>query len=119
MPSHYTDTQITQRLTTELPKWQYSHSKLCRQYSCNGWRASVMLLNAIAHIAEAAWHHPEVEVSWGGVKVSLMTHDVQGITDKDFALAEQIEAFATWQPDANSPLDGTPNDAKWLYRKPE
>lgn len=115
---NYTDSQIAEHLASKLPKWRYVDGKLCREYACNGWRASTLLFNAIAHIAEAAWHHPEVEVTWGGVNVSLMTHDAQGITDKDFALAGQIETFATWQPDANSPLEGTPNDDRWRYREP-
>lgn len=115
----YTATQIESILAERLPQWRYSGGKLCRHYACNGWRASVLLFNAIAHIAEAAWHHPEATVAWGGVSISLMTHDAQGITDNDFALAEQIEIFANWQPDDNSPLTGTPTDQRWRYREPE
>lgn len=116
---NYSDAQIKTRLAEKLPHWQYKNGKLHRQYPCHGWRASVMLFNAIAHIAEAAWHHPEVEVSWSGVVVNLMTHDTQGITDKDFALAEQIECVATWRPDQSSPLEGTPNNEQWRYRETE
>jgi 4a-hydroxytetrahydrobiopterin dehydratase len=41
--------------------------------------------------------------------VKLKTHSAGGITDKDFALAKQIEAVALWRPPARGPLEGTPN----------
>ncbi len=116
---NYSVNQIESLCTERLPKWRYAEGKLHRYYACHGWRASSLLFNAIAHIAEAAWHHPEITVTWSGVNVSLMTHSTQGITDKDFALAEQIELFANWQPAPNSPLERTPHDACWRYRKPE
>ena len=46
-----------------------------------------MLVNAIGYLAEAAWHHPDLAVTWGKVWVKLKTHSAGGITDKDFALA--------------------------------
>jgi 4a-hydroxytetrahydrobiopterin dehydratase len=48
-------------------------------------------------------------VTWGKVWVKLKTHSAGGITDKDFALARQIEATALWRPPAGGPLEGTPN----------
>ena len=112
----YSTTQIQTKLRDTLSTWDYVAGKLQRTYPCNGWRASVMLFNAIAHLAEAAWHHPEVEVTWGTVTVNLMSHDANGITDKDFELAEHIEHWATWQPTTNSVLEGTPPEGPWQYR---
>jgi pterin-4a-carbinolamine dehydratase len=114
----YTAAETQAKLAETLPAWQYTAGKLNRTYPCNGWRASTLLFNAIAHLAEAAWHHPEVEVAWNGVTVNLMTHSANGITDKDFVLAKHIEQWATWQPAANSPLEGTPLKGPWRYRQP-
>ncbi len=41
-----------------------------------------MVANAIGHLAEAAWHHPELEISYGRVKVALNTHEAKGITEQ-------------------------------------
>ena len=50
-----------------------------------------MLVNAIGYCAEAAYHHPDLSVTWGRITVKLSTHSAGGITDKDFALARRIE----------------------------
>ena len=115
----YTPEEINERLQGALAKWRLQDGMLYRSYACANWRSSVMLFNGIAHVAEAAWHHPDVEVSWSKVRVHLMTHSAKGITDKDFQLASKIEEIAQWTPDEDSALDGTPTDPRWRYRKLE
>jgi 4a-hydroxytetrahydrobiopterin dehydratase len=66
-----------------------------------------MLINAIGFVAEAADHHPDLEVSWAKVTVRLSTHSAGGITDKDIALAREIERLALWRPPADGALRGT------------
>jgi pterin-4a-carbinolamine dehydratase len=66
-----------------------------------------MLVNAIGFLAEAADHHPDLQVSWGKVRIQLSTHSAGGITDNDFALARELERLALWRPGADSPLAGT------------
>jgi 4a-hydroxytetrahydrobiopterin dehydratase len=80
-----------------------------------------MVANAIGHLAEAAWHHPDLAVSYGGVEVSLMTHDHKGITDRDFELARKIEEVVAWRPGrAGGALEGTPEgDPRFAYLKHE
>ena len=67
-----------------------------------------MLVNAIGFAAEAAYHHPDLAVTWARVTVKLATHSAGGITDKDFELAREIERVALWRPAAGA-LPGTPN----------
>jgi 4a-hydroxytetrahydrobiopterin dehydratase len=59
-----------------------------------------MVVNAVGHLAEAAWHHPDITASYAWVEVRLMTHSAKGITDKDFELAKKIEDVVHWQPAA-------------------
>ena len=61
--------------------------------------------------AEAAYHHPDLSVTWGRVIVKLQTHTAAGITDKDFELARKLEDAVLWRP-AGGALEGTPN--KWV-----
>ena len=57
-----------------------------------------MVVNAVGHLAEAAWHHPDMTLSYAWVEVRLMTHTAKGITDKDFELAARIEDVVQWRP---------------------
>ena len=111
----YTEEEAGQRLAAELSQWSVSEGHLCRQYETNGWRASMLLANGIAHLAEVAWHHPDLAIGWGSVNVRLRTHDADAITDKDFDLAIMIEQTACWRPTASSSLDGPPSEGQWRY----
>ena len=110
---------IRARLQAELPHWYEQTGHIQRRYKTGGWKASLLVVNAIGHLAEAAWHHPELEVSYGHVLVKLQTHSAHGITDKDFELARKLEELICWQPgkDKQSVLDGTPDDARYTYIK--
>jgi 4a-hydroxytetrahydrobiopterin dehydratase len=90
-----------------LAGWHATDGGIVREYATDGWTTTMLLVNAIAFYAEAADHHPDLAVSWGRVRVTLSTHSAGGVTDKDLALARQIEAVAQWRPDAGGPLRGT------------
>ena len=115
----YTPAEIGHQLATALPQWDYVEGCLRRQYRTSGWKGALMVVNTIGHLAEAAWHHPDLTASYAWVEVRLMTHDHKGITDKDFELARQIEAMVGWQPGkAGGALEGTPeDDLRFAYIK--
>jgi 4a-hydroxytetrahydrobiopterin dehydratase len=104
----YNDTEIADRLK-ELPGWFYEDGWIRRVYKTDGWPTTLMLVNAIGYAAEAAYHHPDLSVTWGRLTVKLSTHSAGGITDKDFTLARQFDELALWRPPAGSALTGTPN----------
>ncbi len=111
MAATYTDEQIKARLDAELPHWILENGWIRRKYKTSGWKATLMVVNTVGHLAEAAWHHPDLTVSYAFVIVKLMTHDAKGITDKDFELARKIEEVICWQPSKEGgALEGTPND---------
>jgi len=107
----YTDDEIQHKLSKELPHWYLENGWIRRKYKTSGWKATLMVVNTIGHLAEAAWHHPDLTVSYAFIIVKLCTHDAKGITDKDFALAQKIEQVVGWQPALEGGvLTGTPND---------
>ena len=107
----YTDDEVQQKLAKELPHWFLDNGWIRRKYKTSGWKATLMVVNTIGHLAEAAWHHPDLTVSYAFVIVKLCTHDAKGITDKDFELAHKIEQVIGWQPALEGGvLTGTPND---------
>jgi len=113
----YDEEQIKARLAKELPHWYYESGWIRRKYRTHGWKGTLMVINAVGHLAEAAWHHPDITASYAWVEVRLMNHAAKGITDKDFELARKIEEFVHWQPSGGA-LEGTPEeDQRFAYIK--
>jgi len=109
----YTEAEIAAKLAEPgLTSWYLEDGWIKRKFVTDGWPTTLMLVNAIGFLAEAAYHHPDLAVTWGKLWVKLQTHSAGGITDKDFALAAQIESAVLWRPVAGGALEGTPN--KWV-----
>src|SRR5277367_2973909 len=109
-PHVYTEGEIPAKLAElGLTAWYLEDGWLRRKYTTDGWPTTLMLVNAVGYLAEAAWHHPDLNVTWGKVWIKLKTHSAGGITEKDFALAKQIEAVVLWKPASGGPLEGSPN----------
>ncbi len=110
--------EVVDRLRSELPRWRLEGGWIRRTYKTNGWKGTLMVINAVGHLAEAAWHHPDITASYAWVEVRLMTHSAKGITEKDLALARKIEEVVAWNPAAEGgPLEGTPSDPRFAYIK--
>jgi 4a-hydroxytetrahydrobiopterin dehydratase len=115
----YDEEEIQARLDEELPNWSYKDGWIRCKYKTSGWKATLMVVNTVGHLAEAAWHHPDLTVSYAFVNVKLMNHAAKGVTEKDFELAAKIEEVVMWQPGVNSDsaLEGTPDDQRFKYLK--
>lgn len=115
----YSPEEIQERLRAELPAWYFEDGWIRRKYKTSGWKSTLMVVNAVGHLAEAAWHHPDLTVSYAFVIVKLMNHAAKGVTDRDFALARKIEEVLMWQPglEEGSALEGTPDDPRFKYLK--
>ena len=113
------EVEITKRLEAELPHWYYENGWIRRKYKTSGWKATLMVVNAVGHLAEKAWHHPDLAVSYAFVIVKLVTHAAKGVTDKDFALAKKIEEVVQWDAaaESNGIFEGTPDDPRFKYIK--
>lgn len=90
--------EIAARLAADNPRWRFEAGALRRTYRTHDWKATLMVVNAIGYLAEAAGHHPDMAIAYDRVDVGLCTHDVKSVTDKDFALAHKIEEVVLWHP---------------------
>ncbi|WAJ26783.1 4a-hydroxytetrahydrobiopterin dehydratase [Antarcticirhabdus aurantiaca] len=114
----YSDAEIEERLKAELPTWRLEDGWIRRTYKTHSWKGTLMVINTVGHLAEAAFHHPDITASYAWVEVRLMNHAAKGVTDLDFALAKKIEEVVTWQPGREGgPLTGTPDDPRFAYIK--
>jgi 4a-hydroxytetrahydrobiopterin dehydratase len=84
------DDAITEALTS-LPHWTRSGDSIRREVEAPSFLAGIELVGAVARAAEAADHHPDIDIRWRTVTFTLSTHSEGGITAKDVALAGQID----------------------------
>lgn len=71
--------------------WQEADNQLVKEFKFPDFKSALSFVNSIGGLAEAMNHHPDLELGWGRVKVSLTTHSEGKITDKDRQLADKID----------------------------
>jgi 4a-hydroxytetrahydrobiopterin dehydratase len=74
--------------------WKRKSNALLKEYKFPSFRDAIVFVNRIAGLADQADHHPDIDVRYDRVIITLSTHSAGGITDKDIALAERMD-FST------------------------
>jgi len=74
--------------------WRTEGGTLNRTIECASFPAAIELVRAVGEVAEERDHHPDIDIRWRTLHFSLSTHSAGGLTDKDLALAEAIDALA-------------------------
>lgn len=93
MPALLTEEEIPARLAA-APLWERQGAAICREIRLESFPAAIRFVNAVADAAEAANHHPDIDIRWNTVRLVLSTHSKGGLTDLDFAMARAINALA-------------------------
>jgi len=86
------DAEIESRLA-ERPGWARAGEAIEKTFECGDFVGSVKFVDAMVEPAEAMGHHPDLEISWNEVKVSLSTHSEGGLTAADFELAGKVNSL--------------------------
>ncbi|MCS7088554.1 MAG: 4a-hydroxytetrahydrobiopterin dehydratase [Thermoflexales bacterium] len=85
--------EIQHRLS-QLSGWTLNEAnEITKTFTFSGFPQALMFATAVGVLAEAAQHHPDILIRWNRVTLSLTTHDAGGLTEKDFALAQQIDTL--------------------------
>jgi 4a-hydroxytetrahydrobiopterin dehydratase len=84
------ESEIITRLAT-LPGWSFTNNSISKLFRFKSFMAGINFVNRIAPLAEAADHHPDILINYSRITFSCTTHSEGGVTEKDFALANQIE----------------------------
>lgn len=71
--------------------WNQAHNSLAKEFKFEDFKTALMFVNKVGELAEKANHHPDIELSWGRVQVTLSTHSEGGVTEKDRQLAKEID----------------------------
>jgi 4a-hydroxytetrahydrobiopterin dehydratase len=84
------EAEITASLPS-LPEWRRKGDELVRTIRCDTFREAIALVSRVADAAEAADHHPDIEINWRRVTFRLTTKASHGLTAKDVAMAATID----------------------------
>ena len=83
-------TDIKSALKT-VPAWKKQGGTISRTCQFKDFPGAIKFVNAIARLAEKAWHHPDIDIRWNKVTLTLTTHDAGGLSEEDFKLARQFD----------------------------
>ncbi|WP_330185176.1 4a-hydroxytetrahydrobiopterin dehydratase [Nocardia sp. NBC_01503] len=89
-PAPLSEAEIAKALT-ELPDWTRTGQSISRTVEAASFLAGIELVRRVAVAAEAANHHPDMDIRWRRVTFTLSTHDANGLTALDVALAHEID----------------------------
>jgi 4a-hydroxytetrahydrobiopterin dehydratase len=77
-----------------LPGWKKQGAVVTRTFQFKDFPAAIKFVDAVAELAEQAWHHPDIDIRWNKVTLTLTTHDAGGLTKKDFVLARKFDELS-------------------------
>jgi 4a-hydroxytetrahydrobiopterin dehydratase len=84
------DTAIEEGLQ-HLPGWERRGNQIVKSFVRQDFAQAMAFVNEVAGAAEAAGHHPDIDIRWNTVTLALSSHDEGGLTDRDFQLAARIQ----------------------------
>jgi 4a-hydroxytetrahydrobiopterin dehydratase len=87
------DSEIEERLAG-LDGWSREGDAITKTFENGDFVGSVKFVDKLVEPAEEMGHHPDLEISWDKVKVTITTHSQGGLTENDFELAKKIDALA-------------------------
>ena len=77
----------------DLPGWEQGAGAISREYKLDSFAGAIAFVVRLSYAAEAANHHPDLDIRYSRVRVTLSTHSEGGVTEKDLDLARTIEGF--------------------------
>ena len=85
------DDSAIQSALRGLPGWGREGDNIVKTFQFDDFRSAMLFVNRVADAAEAANHHPDIDVRWNKVTLALSTHSAGGLTENDVKLAHRIE----------------------------
>jgi 4a-hydroxytetrahydrobiopterin dehydratase len=83
--------ELMNKIQSNLNEWAIQNKLLVKEFVFSTFQDAMNFVNAVAKSADEADHHPDIFISYNKVKISLITHDLGEISEKDYLLAKEIE----------------------------
>ncbi len=78
----------------KLPGWSFEDGQITRTFNFDSFLSGIEFVRNVAGAAEAADHHPDIDIRYSAIKIAVSSHDVGGITERDFKLAAEVSNLA-------------------------
>ncbi len=88
-----THDEIARRVEAR-PGWHHRGNAIEKRFDRGNFDGSILFVNAVAKAANAQDHHPDIAIAWNEVTLTLSSHDAGGLTERDFRLADAVDALA-------------------------
>ena len=85
--------ELMNKIKLDLNEWMIHNELLVKEFVFSTFQDAINFVNAVAKIADEADHHPDIFISYNKVRISLITHDLEEISEKDYSLAKEIESL--------------------------
>jgi 4a-hydroxytetrahydrobiopterin dehydratase len=86
--------EMVRESLSSLPEWKLEGKEIVRRYEFADFAAAIMFVNKVAEKAEAAGHHPDIDIRYNKVRVALVSHDKGGVTGRDVSMAKTIDLIS-------------------------
>jgi 4a-hydroxytetrahydrobiopterin dehydratase len=86
----YTEQQVVAGLSA-IAGWELHDGRLRKRYTFRTFLRALAFVNSVGYLAEGAGHHPDITINYNRVTLRLTTHSEGGLTERDFALAAEID----------------------------
>ena len=83
--------EAVQTLLQEVPEWKLEENTISRAFEFASFPLAIAFVNKVAEEAEKANHHPDIDIRWKRVRLTLSTHSAGGLTSADFTLARKLD----------------------------
>jgi len=87
--------EAVQEKLKQVEGWKLDGKEIVRDYSFPDFVQALQFVNAVGEKAEAAGHHPDIDIRYNKVKLALISHDSGGLTERDFRMAQAINRIPT------------------------
>ena len=105
-------------LISRLDGWSYEDGKISKTFNTLNWRTTLMVTSMISYLCEVAWHHPKLIIEFNTVIVNLWTHEINGVSERDFEVAMKIDQIISWDPSKtpDGALTGLPKNDRMFEK---
>ena len=85
--------EMVQEALRSLPHWELEGKEMVRHYQFPDFAAAMVFVNQVAEKAEAADHHPDIDIRYNKVRLALISHDQGGLTQRDMKMARSLDSL--------------------------
>jgi 4a-hydroxytetrahydrobiopterin dehydratase len=85
--------EAVQKRLKSLPGWALENGEIVRRFEFADFLSALKFVNVVGEKAEAAGHHPDIDIRYNKVRLALVSHDAGGLTERDLTMAQELNSL--------------------------